>query len=674
MSGWSALTGEQLWEDTQRPSGHQSLKDLIVVDGLAWTGDIAANDATGTFTGYDPVTGAVVREFPMDINLNWFHHRCYPSKAAGKYILTARNGTEFVDVQAEHWKAHHWVRGGCLYGVMPCNGMLYASMDACGCQLEAKLPGFKALAPGPVVLPAPEELTGAARLETGPAYVSVSGPAAAATDWPTYRHDIGRSGSMAGIVTNELKQTWIQNLGGRLTAPTIADGKLFISSLNTHTVHALDAGTGAPLWNHTVGGRVDSPPTYYQGMILFGSADGYVYALRAVDGVLAWRFRAAPMDRRLVAWEQLESVWPVHGSVLVKDGVLYCTAGRNMFMDGGIRFIRLDPATGNLIGETVMDDIDPVSGLELHEAYVVGVAGNNMPVALSDVLTCEGTNIWMRSQKFTLEGERLEIGIGNVKNQPDDGAHIFCQIGMLDDAYFFRSYWSFGRRVSGGYGAWMTAGRYIPSGRILCFDDENVYGFGRKPQYMANSSVLEYEFFAADKYTTVADINACAASNAVINAASSNKSANASDWLLRSQFPREALSATRCDWTVDQPATICRAMAATSNTVFFAGTPGLLNERWAYYNPDDPEVLAKLEQQALALEGALGGELWAVSKTSGAVESRFALDSSPVFDGMAAANGCLYIATVDGTIRCLSEEGSGLTDLSHLPTSTTWNP
>jgi outer membrane protein assembly factor BamB len=228
--------------------------------------------------------------------------------------------------------------------------------------------------------------------------------------------------------------------------------------------------------------------------------------------------------------------------------------------------------------------------------------------------------------------------------------------------------------VSGGYGAWMTAGRYIPSGRILCFDDQKVYGFGRKPQYMVNASVLEYEFFAADKYTSVTGINMVIASNKVINAASSDKSANGSDWLLRSQFPREALTATRFAWTVEQPATICRAMAATSNTVFFAGTPGLINEQQAYFNPDDPDVLAKLEQQASALEGVLGGEIWAVAKTNGTVQTRYALDSPPVFDGMAAADGRLYIATVDGHIQCLSAEGTDLTDISHLPISTIWNP
>jgi hypothetical protein len=52
----------------------------------------------------------------------------------------------------------------------------------------------------------------------------------------------------------------------------------------------------------------------------------------------------------------------VHGSVLVHDGVLYATAGRNMFLDGGIRFLRLDPLTGKLLGEVVMDDKDPETG------------------------------------------------------------------------------------------------------------------------------------------------------------------------------------------------------------------------------------------------------------------------------------------------------------------------
>ena len=138
------------------------------------------------------------------------------------------------------------------------------------------------------------------------------------SDWPTWRHDNLRSGYTETPVPAELKQAWQAQLGG----------KLFVASVNEHAVRALDALTGERLWSFTAGGRVDSPPTYHRGSVLFGSADGFVYCLRAADGALAWRFRVAPADRRTVAYEQVESLWPLHGSVLVQDGVAYCLAGR----------------------------------------------------------------------------------------------------------------------------------------------------------------------------------------------------------------------------------------------------------------------------------------------------------------------------------------------------------
>ena len=672
MSGWSATDGRKLWQRKHKPSGHQSLQDLFVVDGLVWTGDIAsASQTAGTFTGYDPVTGEAKREFPIDIQLNWFHHRCYPAKAAGKYILTARNGTEFVDLEAEHWEPHHWVRGGCISGVMPCNGLMYASMDSCGCQLEAKLDGFKALAPGPASVPAELDLSSESRLQKGPAYGQVHGPDATAGDWPTFRHDPGRSGATPGHVAAGLKQNWRTRLDGRLSALTVAAGRLFVASIDTHTIYALDESTGQTLWSYTTGGRVDSPPTYFKGLVLFGSADGYVYALRADDGALAWRFRAAPLDRRIMAWEQLESVWPVHGSVLVLDGALYCTAGRNMYLDGGIRFLRLNPTTGALLGEEVMNEIDPQSGQNMHEAYVKEMVGNNMPVALSDILSSDGKNIWMRSQKFGFDGKRREIALVNVNQQPADDAHLFCQIGFLDDSYFFRSYWSYGRRVTGGYGHWLRAGRLIPSGRILCYDDQHVYGFGRKPQYMTNASVLEYEFFAAEKAVSP---EAIARVNGTNLSREGKKAMNTSDWRPRSFLPREALSANRYRWTVDQPAVICRAMALAGENVFFAGPPSLVNERRAFRLPDDPDVRAKLARQAEAFEGKHGGQLWAVSKTDGKLLGRYALDSPPVFDGLVAAGGRLYAATMDGHVVCLSENGyHPLPTLEDRPLSTAWD-
>ena len=51
----------------------------------------------------------------------------------------------------------------------------------------------------------------------------------------------------------------ISVLGGKLTSPVIAEGKVFVAAVESHTVYALDAQTGARQWQFTGGGRVDSP-------------------------------------------------------------------------------------------------------------------------------------------------------------------------------------------------------------------------------------------------------------------------------------------------------------------------------------------------------------------------------------------------------------------------------
>jgi outer membrane protein assembly factor BamB len=657
----SADDGHTLWTGKQYPSGHQSLRDLLVAGGLVWSGFIAGGGDSGIFTGRDPHTGDVKNEFLPDVKNYWFHHRCYPSKATDQYLMTSRTGIEFIDPAKQHWEINHWVRGGCIYGILPCNGMVYAPMHSCGCYLESKLNGFNALTPGPVPRPTTEQLSAEARLERGPAYgdlvPSSSGRAVEGEgDWPTYRHDPARSGSTTVSLPADLKLAWKADVGGRLSAPVIAGGRVYVASIDTHTLHALDAGTGEPVWSFAAGARIDSPPTVCHGLALFGSTDGYVYALREADGQLAWRFRAAPMDRRMMAFEQLESTWPVPGSVLVHDGVLYCTAGRSIFLDGGIRLVRLNPMTGRLLSEVVMDDRDPDTGEDMQDH----VKGLNMPVALADILSCDGQYLYMRSQKIDLEGKRLEIPVENVNEQPAEGSHLFCQIGFLDDSWFHRSFWTFGRRVTGGYGGWYQAGRMVPAGRILVFDDDQVYGYGRKPQYYVNASVLEYQLFAAAKYVTREAIDRIGEANGRMNARLDKNSANSSDWKLRRAFPVEDLTAARYAWTLDQPGLQVRAMVAAGDRLFVAGHPDFIDERRAFRLPDDPEVQKQLQRQADALEGRYGGLLWAVSKADGRPAARYQLDSPPVFDGMAVAEGRLFVASLDGSLLALGDQGQTL--------------
>ena len=70
-------------------------------------------------------------------------------------------------MEKDAWSIDDWVRGGCIYGVMPANGMIYTPPHACACYYQSKLNGFNALSPEPQPSVAPPAEK---RLVKGPAY------------------------------------------------------------------------------------------------------------------------------------------------------------------------------------------------------------------------------------------------------------------------------------------------------------------------------------------------------------------------------------------------------------------------------------------------------------------------------------------------------------------------
>jgi len=641
LSGLSAETGEVLWTEPHPKSGHYCAEDVLVAGGLVWGGEIAGGRDSGKFIGRDPKTGRIESEFLPDIDIFFMHQRCYRSKATERFLIPGWTGTEFIDFRKEHWVTNHWVRGGCIYGIMPSNGMVYAPVHSCACYMQAKLNGFCALAPHQNTTAGPSSER---RLQQGPVYgrsLGGASPTLQGDDWPTHRCDGSRSGFAKTAVPANLNQKWKTPIGGKLSAPVIADGKLLVASVDTHTVHALKADSGELIWTFTAGGRVDSPPTIYDGRAIFGSADGYVYCLDASDGAVVWKFRAAPEDRRMTSFEQVESVWPVHGSVLVKDSVVYCVAGRSMFLDGGLRYLRLDAKTGRLLGETIFDERDPTTGDNLQAHVKV----RNMPVGLPDVLSTDGRYLYMRSQRFDFDGKRYDLAPHSGKDaeqaavQKGEGMHLFSPTGFLDDTWWHRSYWIYGRTFAEGAGGWPQAGRHAPGGRIMVADDSNVYGFGRKPRYFQWRTPLEYHLFSASKsYEIIRE---------PIGRVLKGKKKDGKPRRRMVQHPRY-------NWSVPVPLLV-RAMILTGNTMFIAGPPDVVDEEEAFRRYGDTEVMAKLAEQDAMSGGRKGAQLWTVSANKGEKLAEHSLDSIPVFDGMAAAYGRLYISMEDGSLRCLGK-------------------
>ncbi len=483
-------TGRKRWT---APTGLCQILDVFVMDGSIWAGGFkpwtGRSEKQGPSWGpyfavqLDSATGKVLKR--IEPEGPGHHHRCWKNVATERFILGGRRGVEFIDLKTGDVLWHSWVRGVCRYGVMPANGLLYAPPHACGCYIAAKLTGFYALSSGegPSRPPDPPD---AAPLERGPAYGALREAGSGireASDWPTHRHDAARSGATQAPVPAALRVAWTADVGRSLSAPTVADGKVFAASVDDHRVVALDTASGQPAWTFTAGARVDSPPTIHAGRAIFGSRDGRVTSVRASDGALAWRLRIAREDRRVAVCGRIESVSPVPGSVLVRDGTVYATAGRSSYLDGGIDLCRIEAGSGNLLSRTPLFSPDPETGKQPpQEGPCV------MPGTLADILSCDDRHIYLRDTVFDPAG----------KPRPQGDPHLFTLTGFLDDTWPHRSYWIFGTHISLATGC-SGRDKTLLYGRILVFDASTVYGYGRANVHWSNQ--LEdgpYRLFARE--------------------------------------------------------------------------------------------------------------------------------------------------------------------------------
>jgi hypothetical protein len=341
----------------------------------------------------------------------------------------------------------------------------------------------------------------------------------------------------------------------------------------------------------------------------------------------------------------------VHGSVLVRENTVYAVAGRSMYLDGGVWLVRLDGATGELLGEVHHDHRIPNTQEDLMTKH----GHLTMPVALPDILSSDGESLFMRSQEFDLDGQRKEIlplNPGFIKYdtvviaaaQAGPGRHIFCPSGFLDDTWFHRAYWTFGRHFPGGTSGWRVVGDYTPAGRILAFDEDRVYGYARKNHGWRTP--LAYHLYAAGQDLVKLSLPKEWTDPAEIErrrqAAKKKKGAP----------PDPKTHKIDLKWSTDVDVH-ARALLVAGDTLFLAGPPAVVDEVRAYENWGSPEGDRQLAAQAEAIAGKRGAKLVAVNKHDGTTLSETNLPAPPVFDGMIAAQDFLYLATVDGRIVCL---------------------
>jgi len=232
-----------------------------------------------------------------------------------------------------------------------------------------------------------------------------------AEDWPTYRHDVARSGITSQKVAPRLVESWVfrsrhsprpawgdpkpglvenilelrRNHFDDAMQPIVVGGAVCFGSSADNKVTCLDLASGKIRWTRILGGPIRLAPMAVGRRIYLGCDDGYAYCLDAEDGSIAWRFRAAPEDRRVLGHGKMMSLWPLRSGVLVDDGVAYFSAG--IFPAEGVFFYAVDADDGSELwrndtcGETAQSKISPQGYMLATKASLFVPMGRVSPAA-----------------------------------------------------------------------------------------------------------------------------------------------------------------------------------------------------------------------------------------------------------------------------------------------------
>ncbi|MFH1924708.1 MAG: hypothetical protein ABIP48_33065, partial [Planctomycetota bacterium] len=360
---------------------------------------------------------------------------------------------------------------------------------------------------------------------------------------------------------------------------------------------------------------------------------------------------------------QLESPWRVHGSILVKDGLAYCTAGRSSYLDGGIRLFALDPKSGEAVHEARLDTWARTRE-DAHDKPFI--PAYHMEGAQSDILVGQDDFIYLGQIKF--DRKLVEQEVPYVLARPDDktvpldlsnqpfvaadedpnddyerhqrqwlertqkglleelhrahgshnlgdrriGLHVFSTGGFLDDSWFNRTFWTYSATWPGFY----LAHRAAKTGQLLVVGPEKTYAVEAYPSRNLQSPL----FTPGDTgYLLFAD---------------KNENEPVLDY--RTRGTPKGWGFTRMEppvWHEWLPVRI-RGMVLAGDRLFVAGPPDVVNAR-------DPMA---------AFEGRGGAVLRVHSAADGKTLTEQKLEVPPVFDGLIAASGRLYLSTVDGRV------------------------
>lgn len=216
-------------------------------------------------------------------------------------------------------------------------------------------------------------------------------------DWPMWRYDAGRTAASPLELPARLQLQWKREMAAPRPAfphdprlrfdvsyePVAAGSLLFVPSMVSDSVTALDTRTGQVRWTFFADGPVRFAPVAWEGKVYFVSDDGCLHCVNAEEGRLLWKFQGLPAERmayRFLGNERLISRWPARGGPVLADGTIYFAAG--IWPCEGVFVYAVDARTGRqtwanrdggLIKDSQLDHGDRRDGGLAPQGYLAAI-------------------------------------------------------------------------------------------------------------------------------------------------------------------------------------------------------------------------------------------------------------------------------------------------------------
>lgn len=182
--------------------------------------------------------------------------------------------------------------------------------------------------------------------------LAISSSVAVGDDWPTYRHDLRRSGfTPESIDARRLQQHWVleasQSPRPAWPGPAKWDAYAYIRGLRSmrdydnafqvvvvgssllygssadDAVHCIDVSTGKERWTYITDAPIRIAPSVVDGLVYFGSDDGHAYCVEIKNGNLVWKSAQIREETQILNNGRLISRWPCRTGVVVHEGTAY---------------------------------------------------------------------------------------------------------------------------------------------------------------------------------------------------------------------------------------------------------------------------------------------------------------------------------------------------------------